>query len=149
MKSAPENGLAHFLEHMAFKGTGRRNAYDLAREIDQLGGTANAFTTKENTCFHGKVLADQLPRLFDLLHDIVLNPMYDRDDLEKERQVILQEICNLEDTPDEYVHDLFSRCFWGDSAFGRPIMGDARRPLAAFPGPFSWTIAKRIITLTV
>jgi predicted Zn-dependent peptidase len=125
-ETGPENGLAHFLEHMAFKGTGRRSAYDLAREIDQLGGAANAFTTKENTCFHGKVLADQLPRLFDLLGDIVLNPLYDRNDLEKERQVILQEICTLEDTPDEYVHDLFGRCFWGDSAFGRPIMGDAQ-----------------------
>lgn len=124
-ETGAENGLAHFLEHMAFKGTGRRNAYELAREIDQLGGTANAFTTKENTCFHGKVLADQLPRLYDLLHDIVLNPVYDDNDLEKERQVILQEINNLEDTPDEYVHDVFSRCFWGDSAFGRPIMGDA------------------------
>ena len=73
-EAAPENGLAHFLEHMAFKGTGRRNTYDLAREIDQLGGAANAFTTKESTCFHGKVLADQLPRLFDLLGDIFLNP---------------------------------------------------------------------------
>ena len=124
-ETGPENGVAHFLEHMAFKGTGRRNAYDLAREIDQLGGTANAFTTKENTCFHGKVLADQLPQLYDLLHDIVLNPIYDDNDLEKERQVILQEISNLEDTPDEYVHDIFSRCFWGDSAFGRPIMGVA------------------------
>jgi predicted Zn-dependent peptidase len=70
-------------------------------------------------------LADQLPRLYDLLYDIVLNPIYDDLDLEKERQVILQEICTLEDTPDEYVHDLFSRCFWGDSAFGRPIMGVA------------------------
>jgi predicted Zn-dependent peptidase len=125
-ETAPENGMAHFLEHMAFKGTGRRNAYDLAREIDLLGGTANAFTTKENTCFHGKVLADQLPRFFDLLHDLVLHPVYDSQDLEKERQVILQEIYTLEDTPDEYVHDLFSRCFWGESAFGRPIMGDAQ-----------------------
>jgi predicted Zn-dependent peptidase len=125
-ETAPENGLAHFLEHMAFKGTGRRNTYDLAREIDQLGGAANAFTTKESTCFHGKVLADQLPRLFDLLGDIFLNPTYDNDDLDKERQVILQEICTLEDTPDEYVHDLFSRWFWGDSAFGRPIMGDVQ-----------------------
>jgi len=110
---------------MAFKGTGRRNAYELAREIDQLGGTVNAFTTKENTCFHGKVLADQLPQLYDLLHDIVLNPVYDDNDLEKERQVILQEICNLEDTPDEFVHEIFSRRFWGDSSFGRPIMGEA------------------------
>ncbi len=125
-ETAPENGIAHFLEHMAFKGTTRRQAYDLAREIDQLGGAANAFTSKENTCFHGKVLADQLPRLFDLLSDLVLHPQYDPDELEKERQVILQEICTLEDTPDEYVHDLFSRCFWGDSAFGRPIMGVAQ-----------------------
>jgi predicted Zn-dependent peptidase len=125
-ETAPENGMAHFLEHMAFKGTGRRNVYDLAREIDLLGGAANAFTTKENTCFHGKVLADQLPRFFDLLQDLVLHPTYDSNDLEKERQVILQEIYTLEDTPDEYVHDLFGLCFWGDSAFGRPIMGDAQ-----------------------
>ena len=124
-ETARENGLAHFLEHMAFKGTARRTALALAQEIDQLGGAANAFTTKENTCFHGKVLAEQLPRLFDLLSDIVLNPLYDPEELEKERQVVLQEIDNAEDTPDDYVHDLFSRCFWGDSAFGRPIMGEA------------------------
>ncbi len=124
-ETAPENGLAHFLEHMAFKGTPRRTALALAQEIDQLGGAANAFTTKENTCFHGKVLAEQLPRLFDLLSDIVLNPLYDPEELEKERQVVLQEIYNAEDTPDDHVHDLFGRCFWGDSAFGRPIMGQA------------------------
>lgn len=124
-ETAAESGAAHFLEHMAFKGTPQRRAYELAVALDQLGGTANAFTTKENTCFHGKVLADQLPRLFELLSDIVLNPLHDPDDLEKERTVILQEIGNLEDTPDEYVHDLFSRCFWGESAFGGPIMGVA------------------------
>jgi len=124
-ETAAENGLAHFLEHMAFKGTLRRTALVLAQEIDQLGGGANAFTTKENTCFHGKVLAEHLPRLFDLLSDIVLQPLYQAEELEKERQVILQEIGNAEDTPDDHVHDLFSRCFWGDSAFGRPIMGQA------------------------
>lgn len=122
-ETTSENGLAHFLEHMAFKGTTQRSALNLAQEFDQLGGTANAFTTKENTCFHGKVLADQLPRLFDLLSDIVLNPLYDAAELDKERQVVLQEIYTAEDTPDDYVHDLFGRCFWGDSAFGRPIMG--------------------------
>ncbi len=124
-ETAAENGLTHFLEHMAFKGTPRRSALALARAIDQLGGTANAFTTKENTCFHGKVLADQLPHLFDLLSDIVLNPLYDEAELEKERQVILEEIHTAEDTPDDHVHDLFSRCFWGDSAFGRSILGQA------------------------
>lgn len=124
-ETAPENGLTHFLEHMAFKGTPKRSALALARAIDQLGGTANAFTTKENTCFHGKVLAEQLPSLFDLLSDIVLNPLYDEAELEKERQVILEEIHTAEDTPDDHVHDLFSRCFWGDSAFGRSILGQA------------------------
>ncbi|HAY23365.1 MAG TPA: peptidase M16 [Desulfobacterales bacterium] len=124
-ETAGENGMAHFLEHMAFKGTGRRSASELACQIDQLGGTANAFTTQENTCFHGKVLAAELPRLFDLLSDILLNPVYDTAELEKERQVILQEIDELEDTPDEYVHVLFNRHFYGDSAFGRPIMGSA------------------------
>jgi predicted Zn-dependent peptidase len=122
-ETAHENGMAHFLEHMAFKGTADRNAYELAREMDQLGGSSNAFTTKENTCFHGKVLADQLPRLVHLLSDIVLNPLYQADDLEKERQVILQEIYNIDDSPDDYIHELFSQNFWGDTPFGRPIMG--------------------------
>lgn len=122
-ETARENGLAHFLEHMAFKGTPRRSALVLAQEIDQLGGAANAFTTKENTCFHGKVLAAELPRLLDILSDITLYPVYDPHELEKERQVILQEICNTEDTPDDHVHDLFSQCFWSDCAFGRPILG--------------------------
>ncbi len=119
------NGTAHFLEHMAFKRTSRRRTLEVAREIDQLGGTANAFTTKENTCYHGKVLADQLPRLFDLLSDLLLNPVYAPDDLEKERQVVLQEIGDLEDSPEDYLQVLFSLCFWGDNPFGRPVMGDA------------------------
>ncbi len=119
-----ENGLAHFLEHMAFKGTPRRTTQELAREFDQLGGASNAFTTKENTCFHGRVLAPQLPRLVDLLADIILNPLYDPVELVKEQEVVFQEILNHEDTPDDYVHTLFSRSFWMDQAFGRPIMGE-------------------------
>ena len=70
-----ENGLSHFLEHLAFKGTPRRTAFDIAREIDQIGGVCNAFTSKEQTCFHGKVLAEHLPRLVDLLGDMVLHPV--------------------------------------------------------------------------
>lgn len=118
-----ENGLAHFLEHMAFKGTKRRSTYELAREIDQLGGTSNAFTSKENTCFYGKVLAEQLPRLIDLLSDMLLNPLYQAEDIDKERQVVLQEIHTQEDSPDEYVHVLFGRDLWGETPFGRPITG--------------------------
>ena len=89
-EAAEENGFSHFLEHLAFKGTPKRSALDIAREIDQLGGSCNAFTSKENTCFHGKVLAENLGRAVDLLSDLVLNPVYQPEDLEKERQVILE-----------------------------------------------------------
>jgi len=119
-----ENGLSHFLEHMAFKGTPRRNALDIAREIDQLGGSCNAFTSKENTCFHGKVLAEHLPRAVDLLSDLVLHPLYQPQDLERERQVILEEICAQDDNPEDQVQVQFARGFWGDDPFGRPILGE-------------------------
>ncbi|MFZ5452367.1 MAG: M16 family metallopeptidase [Thermodesulfobacteriota bacterium] len=122
-----ENGLTHFLEHMAFKGTPERSALDIAREIDQLGGSCNAFTSKENTCFHGKVLAENLPRLLDLLSDLVLNPSYQLQDLERERQVILEEIGAQEDSPEDQVQVQFAKAFWGDEPFGRPILGEEDR----------------------
>jgi predicted Zn-dependent peptidase len=124
-EEAAENGLTHFLEHMAFKGTPKRCALTIAREIDQMGGSGNAFTSKEHTCFHGKVLAEQLPRLVDLLSDLVLNPLYHSEELEKERQVILEEIWAQEDNPEDQVQVLFARRFWGDHPFGRPILGEA------------------------
>jgi predicted Zn-dependent peptidase len=119
-----EQGLSHFLEHMAFKATSRRRAQDIAREIDQLGGGLNAFTTKENTCFHARVLAEHLPRALDLLSDLVLNPLYQAQDLERERQVILEEIGAQEDNPEDLVQVHFARHFWGDHPLGRPILGD-------------------------
>ncbi|MDP3182565.1 MAG: pitrilysin family protein, partial [Desulfobaccales bacterium] len=122
-----ENGLTHFLEHLAFKGTSKRTALGIAREIDQLGGSCNAFTSKEQTCFHGKVLAEQLPRLVDLLGDLVLNPLYRPEELEKERQVILEEISAQEDSPEDQVQVLFARRLWGDNPFGRPILGKAEQ----------------------
>jgi predicted Zn-dependent peptidase len=123
-EASEENGLSHFLEHLAFKGTPRRSALDIAREIDQLGGSCNAFTSKENTCFHGKVLAENLPRAVDLLSDLVLHPAYQPEDLEKERQVILEEICAQDDNPEDMVQVQFARGFWGDAPFGRPILGE-------------------------
>jgi predicted Zn-dependent peptidase len=122
-----ENGLSHFLEHLAFKGTPRRTAFDLAREIDQIGGNCNAFTSKEQTCFHGKVLAEHLPRLVDLLGDLVLNPLYQPQDLERERQVILEEIYSQDDNPEDQVQVGFARNFWGDDPLGWPILGEAER----------------------
>ena len=123
-ESAAENGLSHFLEHMAFKATSRRSARDIAREIDQVGGGLNAFTTKENTCFHARVLSEHLPRAVDLLSDLVLNPLYQAQDLERERQVILEEIGAQEDTPEDLVQVQFARHFWGEHPFGRPVLGD-------------------------
>ena len=120
-----ENGLSHFLEHMAFKGTPRRTALEIAREIDQIGGSCNAFTSKEQTCFHGRVLAEHLDRLVDLLGDLFLNPLYSSQDLDRERQVILEEICAQDDNPEDQVQIAFSRQFWGDTPLGRPILGEA------------------------
>ena len=122
-----ENGLSHFLEHLAFKGTSRRTALEIAREIDQIGGSCNAFTSQEQTCFHGKVLAEHLPRLVDLLGDMILCSLYQPQDLEKERQIILEEICAQDDNPEELVQIAFSRHFWGDYPLGRPILGEAEK----------------------
>ncbi len=119
-----EQGLSHFLEHMAFKGTPRRDALAIAREADQLGGAMNAFTTKESTCFYARVLAEHLPRIIDLLSDLVLNPVYRVEDLERERQVILEEISAQEDSPEDLVQVQFARRFWKDHAFGRSILGE-------------------------
>jgi predicted Zn-dependent peptidase len=124
-ETGAENGLTHFLEHMAFKGTPKRTVLDIAREIDQLGGMCNAFTTKEQTCFHGRVLAEHLPRLVDLLGDLVLRAHLAAADLERERQVILEEIYAQDDNPEELVQVHFGRHFWGDNPFGWPILGEA------------------------
>jgi predicted Zn-dependent peptidase len=124
-ETGAENGLTHFLEHMAFKGTPRRTVLDIAREIDQLGGLCNAFTGKEQTCFHGRVLAERLPRLVDLLGDLVLKSQLAAEDLDRERQVILEEISAQDDSPEELVQVHFARSFWGDNPFGWPILGEA------------------------
>ncbi|MFH1134765.1 MAG: pitrilysin family protein [Pseudomonadota bacterium] len=118
-----EGGISHFIEHMIFKGTARRDALQIAKEIDQVGGMSNAFTSKEFTCFHAKVMSDHLPLVTDLLTDIFLGSLFGEEDLERERQVILQEIRMVEDTPDELVHILFSRNLWPGHAVGRPVMG--------------------------
>jgi len=124
-ESRAENGLTHFLEHMAFKGTPARTTLDIAREIDGVGGSCNAFTGKEQTCFHGKILADQLPRLVDLLSDMVLHALCQEEELQRERQVILEEIYAQEDNPEDLVQVHFARHYWGDNPFGWTILGEA------------------------
>ncbi len=122
-ETLPQGGASHFIEHMAFKGTATRGPRDIARDIDRLGGMANAFTGKEHTCFHVRALSQHLPDICDLLLDMVLRPAYDPVELERERQVILQEISAVEDTPDDLVHVLFGENFWPDHPLGRPVLG--------------------------
>ena len=116
-------GITHFIEHMLFKGTKNRGALEIAKEMDRLGGYANAFTSKEQTCFYAKVLPEDLPRLLDLLTDLLLNPLFGEEDIEREKQVVLQEIKMVEDSPEELVHELFSAFLWNSSPLGRPILG--------------------------
>jgi predicted Zn-dependent peptidase len=118
-----ERGITHFIEHMFFKGTARRSALDIAKALDAVGGFANAFTSKEQLCLHAKVLDSHLPLVVDILLDIFLNSVFDPAEMERERQVILQEISMVEDTPDEYVHVLLQELFWKDNPLGWPIYG--------------------------
>ena len=118
-----ENGLAHFLEHMVFKGTDRRTAEDIAREMDSVGGMLDAFTSKEQICFNAKVLDEHLPIAFDVLADLLQRPKFDSDDVKKERQVVLEEIKMDLDNPEYLLHDIFTRGFWPNHSLGRPILG--------------------------
>ncbi|TMA66255.1 MAG: insulinase family protein [Deltaproteobacteria bacterium] len=122
-ESEAENGLSHFIEHLLFKGTERRSAAQIAEEMDAVGGVINAFTSKEHTCYYAKVLDENLPLAIDLLTDIFLHSSFDAQEIERERSVILQEISQAEDTPDDYVHDLFNLDFFKNHPIGRPICG--------------------------
>lgn len=121
-----ENGIFHFTEHMIFKGTENRSSLQIAKELDAIGGLSNAFTGKENTCFHARVLGEHFAQLADILSDIFLHSTFDVDDLERERQVILQEISMVEDTPDDHIHVLFNRLFWADHPIGMPVLGNEK-----------------------
>jgi predicted Zn-dependent peptidase len=116
-------GIAHFVEHMLFKGTASRSAEDIAQEIDSIGGQLDAFTAKEYASYYIKVLDEHLPRALEVLSDIVLHPAFDADDVEREKKVILEEIKMVEDTPDDLVHELFTQSFWEHDPLGRPILG--------------------------
>ncbi len=118
-----EMGLSHFIEHMIFKGTHRRSAYQIAKEFDAIGGATNALNSLENTCYYAKVMRSHLPTMVDILGDIFLHSVFDQNELERERPVIFQEISMLEDSPDEWVHHLAGSSFWGEHPLGRPIIG--------------------------
>ena len=110
-ESDAESGIAHFVEHMLFKGTANRSAKDIAQEIDSIGGQLDAFTSKEYAGYYIKVLDEHLPRAVDILADVVLHPALDAGDIEREKKVILEEIKMVEDTPDDLVHEIFVTSF--------------------------------------
>jgi predicted Zn-dependent peptidase len=118
-----QNGISHFIEHMLFKGTTHRSAEDIARSVDSIGGNLDAFTAKELVCFNTKVLDQHLSLAWDVLADLVLNPLFRPEDIEKEKGVILEEIKMEADSPDYLVHEIFSSNFWKDHPLGKPILG--------------------------
>jgi len=120
---AERSGIAHFVEHMLFKGTASRTAEGLAQEIDSIGGHLDAFTAKEYASYYIKVLDEHLPIAVDLLSDLVLNPALREEDVTREQKVVLEEIKMVEDTPDDLVHELFTQQFWEGHPLGRPILG--------------------------
>jgi predicted Zn-dependent peptidase len=122
-ESAENGGIAHFVEHMLFKGTTSRSAEDIAQVIDSIGGQLDAFTAKEYASYYIKVLDEHLPLAIDVLSDIVMNPAFHPDDIEREKKVVLEEIKMVEDTPDDLVHELFTQGFWENHPLGRPILG--------------------------
>src|SRR5436853_1550309 len=117
------NGISHFIEHMVFKGTKNRSAEQIARQVDSIGGNMDAFTAKECICFNVKVLDEHLPVALDVLSDLVLNPVFDVQDIGRERGVILEEIKMDEDNPDYLVHEIFTQNFWKDHPLGKPMLG--------------------------
>jgi predicted Zn-dependent peptidase len=122
-ETARNNGISHFIEHMLFKGTKGRTAYDIAREIDAIGGSINAFTGREYTCLYVRVLRKDLNLSLDIISDMYLDSLFDPEDMEKERYVIGQEIKMVEDNPEEYIYDMFNASYYKGQALGLPILG--------------------------
>lgn len=125
LEDPTRNGISHFIEHMLFKGTNRRSAFQIAKEIDSVGGALNAFTSKELTSFYCRVVSEHLELATDLLNDIYLESSFPEDEIEREKDVICQEIHQQDDTPEELVHEILGMNFWKDDPLGWPILGFA------------------------
>jgi len=130
-ETSERNGISHFLEHMFFKGTKKRTVKDIAVDIDSMGGDLNAFTSRENTAFYVKIIEEYLESGVELLTDIFVNSIFSEEEIEKEKKIIKEEIKMVEDTPDDYIHDLFSRTVWGREGLGQTILG-RRETIASF-----------------
>ncbi|GAB5445243.1 M16 family metallopeptidase [Gymnodinialimonas sp.] len=137
-----QNGIAHFLEHMAFKGTARRSALQIAEEIEDVGGYINAYTSREVTAYYARVLKDDVALALDLIGDIVLNPIFDPREIEVERGVILQEIGQAADTPDDIIFDWLQAAAYPEQPLGRTILGPAERVQSFGRGDFDRFVAE-------
>jgi predicted Zn-dependent peptidase len=122
-ENATNNGISHFIEHMLFKGTKKRTAHDIAREIDAVGGVLNAFTGKEYTCLYARVLRQDVDLALDVLADMCRNSTYDKGDIEREKHVVIQEIKMIEDNPEEYIFDMFNADYYKGDGLGLPVLG--------------------------
>ncbi|SMB94145.1 Predicted Zn-dependent peptidase [Desulfonispora thiosulfatigenes DSM 11270] len=122
-EDAKNSGISHFIEHLLFKGTEKRSAKEIAEALDTVGGQLNAFTSKEYTCFYARVLDEHLDIALDVLSDMFFNSKLKEEDIDKERQVIIEEINMYEDTPDEIIHDIFTKTVWPEHPLGRAILG--------------------------
>src|SRR5713226_8125022 len=116
-------GISHFIEHMVFKGTKKRTAEQIARSVDSIGGGLDAFTSKELVSYNVKILDEHLPEAFDVVSDLVRNPLFQKEDIEKEKGVILEELKMEVDNPEYLIHEIFSSNFWKGHPLGRPILG--------------------------
>jgi len=125
LETPGDSGIAHFIEHMLFKGTPRRKAVDISRAIESVGGTMNAYTSREYTYFFAKAMEKDFPLLVDLLADIYRNSLFDDAELAREKSVILQEILMVDDTPEEFLSDFFNLSYWGGHPLGLPVQGTA------------------------
>src|SRR3984957_18711828 len=130
-ESEVQTGLSHFVEHMVFKGTKHRTAEQIAKSVDSIGGGLDAFTTKELVSYNVKVLDEHLPEAFDVVADLVRNPLFEKNDIEKEKGVILEELKMEVDNPEYLIHEIFSSNFWKGHALGRPILG-TKQTIRAF-----------------
>jgi predicted Zn-dependent peptidase len=130
-ESPAEAGMSHFMEHMMFKGTPTRTAFDISETFDRLGAELNAFTSKEYTAYYSRFVDEHLPTAFEVLADMVVSASLDDESCESEREVVIEEIARMEDTPDDRIHEIFSHALWPDHPIGLPILG-SRETVGSF-----------------
>ena len=124
-ETGEENGISHFIEHMMFKGTDKRNAFEISDAMDRIGAQVNAFTSKDITCYYAKSTTDHAGEAFEILSDFVLHSVFPEEEMEREKGVVLEEIAMTEDTPDELCLDVLAEAYFGGEGYGRPILGPA------------------------